>query len=194
MVYYNKTYYNSYYNYITRITIFKLKIMKAIETFYNGVTYRSRLEAKWAIYFDHLGIKYHYEPEGFTNGVDKYLPDFYLPDVYYRGEDRKGVYLEIKPESYVDYEVKCESWFTEPLFLILGPPIDTHPDGVEWMYESWSERWDNCMGFYKCIECGRVKIEFAEGGYMHCSKCNGRIDMKKIQEAEIAAKNIRFWI
>lgn len=56
--------------------------MKAIETYYNGYRFRSRLEARWAVFFDELGIKYQYEPEGFklSDGT-LYLPDFYLPDL-----------------------------------------------------------------------------------------------------------------
>lgn len=54
---------------------------EAIETVYNGHRFRSRLEARWAIFFDILGIKWVYEPEGFVLS-DKtcYLPDFYLPE------------------------------------------------------------------------------------------------------------------
>lgn len=55
--------------------------MKAIETIYNGYRFRSRLEARWAVFFDEMGIKYEYEPEGFelSDGT-RYLPDFYLPE------------------------------------------------------------------------------------------------------------------
>lgn len=55
--------------------------MKAIETYYNGYRFRSRLEARWAVFFDTLGIRYEYEPEGFilSDGT-RYLPDFYLLD------------------------------------------------------------------------------------------------------------------
>ena len=55
--------------------------MKAIETNYKGYRFRSRLEARWAIFFDTLKIKYIYEPEGFelSDGT-MYLPDFYLPE------------------------------------------------------------------------------------------------------------------
>ena len=54
--------------------------IKPIETVYNGYRFRSRLEARWAVFFDALGIEYIYEPEGFTfpDGTN-YLPDFYLP-------------------------------------------------------------------------------------------------------------------
>jgi hypothetical protein len=31
--------------------------MKAIETRYAGCLFRSRLEARWAVLFDHLGIE-----------------------------------------------------------------------------------------------------------------------------------------
>lgn len=55
--------------------------LKPIETVYDGYRFRSRLEARWAILFDALGIKWEYEPEGFqlSDGT-RYLPDFYLPD------------------------------------------------------------------------------------------------------------------
>ena len=56
-------------------------MIKAIETVYNGYRFRSRLEARWAVFFDMLGIKYEYEKEGYDlNGVS-YLPDFWLPEL-----------------------------------------------------------------------------------------------------------------
>ncbi len=63
---------------------------QAIETEYNGYIFRSRLEARWAIFFDALGIEYQYESEGYK-GIDDlyYLPDFYLPE--------ENVYVEVKP-------------------------------------------------------------------------------------------------
>lgn len=55
--------------------------IKPIETVYNGYRFRSRLEARWAVFFDAAGIKYQYEPEGFEmQDGTRYLPDFYLPD------------------------------------------------------------------------------------------------------------------
>lgn len=55
--------------------------IKAIETYYKGYRFRSRLEARWAVFFDAAGIKWEYEPEGFvmSDGTN-YLPDFYLPE------------------------------------------------------------------------------------------------------------------
>ena len=56
--------------------------MKAIDTIYNGYKFRSRLEARWAVFFDELDIKYDYEVEGFDLGdAGWYLPDFWLPDI-----------------------------------------------------------------------------------------------------------------
>lgn len=54
--------------------------MKAIETRYAGCRFRSRLEARWAVFFDTLGIAWEYEPEGFElDDGQRYLPDFWLP-------------------------------------------------------------------------------------------------------------------
>ena len=70
---------------------------KAIETRYRGRTFRSRLEAKWAVFMDEMGVKWEYEPEGFTDERGgRYLPDFFLPDL--------GCFLEIKPRKPTDEE------------------------------------------------------------------------------------------
>ena len=63
--------------------------MRAIETRYAGVRFRSRLEARWAVFFDTAGIRWHYEPEGFALGGLRYLPDFWLP--------LNGYWVEVKP-------------------------------------------------------------------------------------------------
>jgi hypothetical protein len=50
--------------------------VKAIETRYAGCRFRSRLEARWAVFFDALGVKWEYEREGFDlfpdSGWDQY--------------------------------------------------------------------------------------------------------------------------
>lgn len=52
----------------------------AIQTEYAGHLFRSRLEARWAVFFDHAGIKWQYEFQGYECKGHRYLPDFYLPD------------------------------------------------------------------------------------------------------------------
>lgn len=47
-----------------------------IETRYAGCRFRSRLEARWAVFFDHLGIEWEYEPQGYAVNGRGYLPDF----------------------------------------------------------------------------------------------------------------------
>jgi len=69
--------------------------VKPIETPYKGYRFRSRLEARWAVFFDAMGISYEYEPEGFDLGDGVwYLPDFLL---HFKERD---VFVEIKPENY----------------------------------------------------------------------------------------------
>lgn len=63
--------------------------IKAIETLYKGYKFRSRLEARWAVFFDALGVEWEYEPEGYILSTgEHYLPDFWLPDT--------GVWVEVK--------------------------------------------------------------------------------------------------
>lgn len=67
--------------------------IRAIETRYGGYRFRSRLEARWAVFFDALDLKWEYEPEGFVTSAGPYLPDFrvWTP----QGEP---VWYEVKPE------------------------------------------------------------------------------------------------
>lgn len=59
------------------------QVAKAIQTHYAGCWFRSRLEARWAVFFDYMKIAWQYEPQGFWVGSDNwpvaYLPDFQLP-------------------------------------------------------------------------------------------------------------------
>lgn len=53
--------------------------IQAKETIYNGYRFRSKLEAKWAVFFDKLNVTYQYEPEAFRcSDGSQYTPDFYL--------------------------------------------------------------------------------------------------------------------
>lgn len=68
--------------------------MKVLPTCYQGQNFRSRLEARWAVFFDYLSIKWVYEPEGYDLGDGVwYLPDFYLSDFNH------GVFAEVKPDG-----------------------------------------------------------------------------------------------
>lgn len=58
-----------------------------LPTKYKGVLFRSRLEARWAVYFDLLGVKWQYEPEGYQLSSGNYCPDFFC----------ESFFVEIKP-------------------------------------------------------------------------------------------------
>jgi hypothetical protein len=65
--------------------------IKPIETRYAGCRFRSRLEARWAVLLDKLGIKWMYEHQGYLTEHGPYLPDFWLPEL--------NTFLEIKGEK-----------------------------------------------------------------------------------------------
>lgn len=71
-------------------------MIKAIETDFDGHLFRSRLEASWAVFFNHLKIKYEYEKEGFHLDGKMYLPDFWLPE--------QEIWIEIKGQEPTERE------------------------------------------------------------------------------------------
>jgi hypothetical protein len=89
-------------------------MIKAIETRYAGCRFRSRLEARWAVFFDALKIGWEYEPEGFELPSGRYLPDFRLPDA--------GAWVEIKGQKPTKRELR--------LLIELGHAVSETGDKV----------------------------------------------------------------
>jgi hypothetical protein len=92
--------------------------IKAIETTYNGYRFRSRTEARWAVFFRHAGIKFEYEPQGFLLDGIAYLPDFWLPDSKF--------WFEVKGVEPTETEYAlCHALAAETgnvALLAVGPP------------------------------------------------------------------------
>jgi hypothetical protein len=82
-------------------------MIKAIETSYKGYRFRSRLEARYAVFLDTLGIEWDYEREGYDlGGLGYYLPDFWLPWHAYGQHPGAGYFLEIKGQDPTPEEVE----------------------------------------------------------------------------------------
>lgn len=93
--------------------------MKVIQTKYKGYNFRSRLEARWAVFFDSLNIKWEYEKEGyhFKDGTN-YLPDFWLPEV--------KMWAEVKGKIFNFEEIRKAKNLVNgshfPVLMLIGIP------------------------------------------------------------------------
>lgn len=102
--------------------------LRPIETTYKGYRFRSRLEARWAVFFDHMDIPWEYEAQGYVFGHGEgYLPDFrlwgaVLGEVKPKESDAPGAAEEIeKLIRFVDDTL-------ESLILLDGMPmVDWYP-------------------------------------------------------------------
>jgi hypothetical protein len=177
--------------------------MEPINTLFNGNYYRSRLEAKWAVFFDYARIKYLYEQEGFKSDEGEcYLPDFYLPDVYLRKS--KGVYVEIKPGFYEAADIPASKWFTDNLVLFRDLPIKNiwgnwHEEGGYQLCIRGEGWWDLNMYLWICEGCGTAKIDFADENNDCCPKCSydinaygNKCDIERLKRAAKVASMQRF--
>ena len=124
--------------------------IKAIETVYNGYRFRSRLEARWAVFFDTLGIKYEYEKEGYDLGeAGWYLPDFWLPDL--------ECWVEIKGQHPTRDEQTKLAVLTEQRQDSVGVIRSTTPDVVaNEGYGYWSGKFAGWQTFAQCLGCDAV--------------------------------------
>jgi hypothetical protein len=155
-------------------------VTNAKPTKYNGYFFRSKLEAKWAVFFDLLKIPYVYEPEAFIcEDGSQYTPDFYLPNAFLRSG--KGLYLEIKPlnwESDRDYNNRIASAFgnTESLVLICGEPFDLACEVVAESNEQLSPDNDRPMMLYYCGACEALKADYYFHRKAFCPVCSGPVN------------------
>lgn len=85
-------------------------------TEYAGVQFRSRLEARWAAFFDLLGWEWDYEP---PIQFRYWTPDFLL-------KMSRAVYVEVKPIERMSIEVM--SWID----VALPPYAPDDPTSDEW--------------------------------------------------------------
>ena len=105
-------------------------MIKCIETEYKGYRFRSRLEARWAVFFDACGVKWEYEPEGFALGDGiYYLPDFLLHDVWAKESYFGDLWVEVKGEMTELDAVKIREFSKEAPIIVVG----NIPDGNDFM-------------------------------------------------------------
>jgi len=102
--------------------------IEAIPTPYGGYVFRSRSEARWAVFFDTLGIEYEYEPRSFDLGppCGWYLPDFWAPRIH------SGSWVEIKGQEPTAMEAMkavrlCQK--TGAMTLLFAGMFDVMPFG-----------------------------------------------------------------
>lgn len=181
-------------------------MIMAIDTKYNGYNFRSRLEARWAVFMDTIDVGYEYEPEGYNLDGVLYLPDFWIPSL--------DCFLEIKPLSPNNKaESKAESLAMKTqknVLVFVGQhalPEHQEDDMSAYLYCATKDdngtsvmSYDYCYYWCECPACGKCGIE--SNGRAERLKCgcvkndNGQsyynYDSPKIIEASAKAKSYRF--
>lgn len=117
-------------------------MLKAIDTEYKGFLFRSRLEARWAVFFEHLGIPWEYEKEGYDLNGLYYLPDFWLPE--------QQCWFEVKgARPTVEEQEKAArlaQYSGHDVILAFGPIGEYVEDGF-WIYRGGDAGYDNCYSW-----------------------------------------------
>lgn len=139
--------------------------IRALHTDYAGFTFRSRTEARWAVFLDALGVRWDYEPQAYSFGGQRYLPDFWLPT--------QGRWLEVKggrPDGRA--REKCQ-WLADgtgqPVLVVWGeprPPCLLAEVAAELPGEAdqalvFTSGWDDYAHWWcLCPYCGLIDVAF----------------------------------
>ena len=187
----------------------KTNINNAIETEYKGYKFRSRLEARWAVFFDAMGVKWIYEPEGFKMYTDEFplLPDgsYYLPDFYLPESD---TWVEVKGAVHnkdVDKLMKLyrDGNLRNFNIVMVGDIPDDTDDIVSWIYNRYPAADTFINGFTDfpylpcvCPTCGKFGFQFDGRGARICRHDDNdkgyTADDPEIRVAYKAARQARF--
>lgn len=98
-----------------------------VTTRYKGYRFRSRTEARWAIVFDTINLKWIYENEGYNiPDMGWYLPDFFMPKQPALIVD--SLTIEIKGIDPTQNErlkaSKLSTILSAPVIILFGVPGD----------------------------------------------------------------------
>lgn len=164
----------------------------SIQTNYKGCRFRSRLEARWAVFLDHLHVPWEYEPEGYRLDNGRcYLPDFWLPS-------QRG-WLEIKgqkPEPSDDAWVKAKllAQETEQSVTVFCGQISDNPNNLVGLRFSPWMKGDKpaCVWWFCCPSCGTWgTASHVEELWCSCWPFEPRRD-RRLVSAVRAARSARF--
>jgi hypothetical protein len=107
--------------------------IKAHPTKYNGVQYRSRLEARWAAFFDMIGWKHEYEP------ID--LPGW-SPDFLLHGHSSK-ILVEVKPVYEIPNDIANK--INRAMPVMFEEVIHDYGDGRTFTERVYKDRDFECL-------------------------------------------------
>jgi hypothetical protein len=99
--------------------------IKPIETVYGGYRFRSRLEARYAVFFDRLEIKYNFEHQGFQLNSGLYLPDFWLPDfdMFFEIKNETQFVKLISPGGFRRHDLPRDQTLARELSVMTSRPV-----------------------------------------------------------------------
>lgn len=144
----------------------------AIPTKYKGCTFRSRLEARWAVFFDYLRIRWDYEPEGYVlEDGTLYLPDFHIPHL--------DVWIEVKGEHPSPEEESKAQLLAKGtgknVYLFYGSlpeevEVTNHLSALSYTPAGGGP--DSYYQWCACPTCGKLGIEYNGKGERVCGHSN----------------------
>lgn len=145
--------------------------MRPKRTEFKNTVYRSKLEAKWAVFFDSLGLRYEYEPH-FEEVSLGYYPINYAPDFYLEDLD---IHVEVKPKELEDSEIeKVLAWARDigPMLILNQSYPHQTDDGYPFVYWKYKrdrpgriQRW-----WCECPQCGKIDLSYKNDIPRECYK------------------------
>lgn len=157
-------------------------MIEAIPTIYQGVHYRSRLEARWAATWAALDVRCAYEPRAFDFVERAYVPDFYLEEL--------GLWIEIKPARPSEEERRKAELLAREVrgrvLILAGHPYPGAFDVVGYFYRPSQVTVSDhaALGRVRFKKDYVVLVDFnGRASFAQCLRC-GRLQIVRLREDE----------
>jgi hypothetical protein len=175
-----------------------------VPTEYGGRTYRSRLEARWAVFFDLLHWPFEYEPFDLSG----YIPDFIL------GFRRGDLLVEVKPAMRYEElqrnarKICLSGWHKD--FMVVGAKLWWADDAHPWTSMGLLSLWDtesndgwqppDRASVHRCRLCRQISLHL-ESGEWSCIQCGAseagryieRLATNELEAMWVEAGNTTRW-
>lgn len=156
-----------------------MDVTAGIPTAYHGTNFRSRLEARWAAFFDAVGWRWTYEPFDAAG----YIPDFLI-------QGGAPFLVEVGPcVTTADYQEKAEKplQLDQPVLVvgagIYAPPIGMWGSAGLLTNDDWGSGPD-WAGWARCLECRRVGVFHSAGSFrlLPCGHSDGNNHLGDLED------------
>jgi hypothetical protein len=135
-----------------------------VETVFGEYRFHNRLAARWAAFFEVLGLPYKYRPQGYTFtdlGNRQWTPDFCLPEFGSERDERVDLYLSVFERKATEWDIETAAhlWECDQKVDVALFSNGVGATGMRcWSFRQFKSPSSYSVEFAQCPFCGKIHL------------------------------------